>query len=255
MLRKSSRPRRGPRFCCLFLAVISGQFLHVAPSAGAQFSAKLVEVRVSGSARYSQAEIIAATGLKLGSTVSPADLRAGASKLGGLGVFSSVHYRYKPLGPGIAAEFEVVDAEKLLPCRFANFVWFTQDELIQALRSRVLLFNGQAAPGGNQAEEIRAALEALLKERGIGGHVTFEATGVRDGKPTGLSFMVEGAPIIVRDVELPGMTQIDRDTVGRLTGAVVGGAYDPTLVNTFFVANLKLEYGDRGYLKAVIGAP
>jgi len=214
-----------------------------------------MEVRVVGSERFSQAEILAATKLKLGSTVSPSDLKAVASKLGGLGVFSSVGYRYKPLGPGVAVEFKVVDAERLLPCRFANFVWFTQDELIVALRSRVSLFNGQAAPGGNQAEGIRAALEALLKERGISGHVTFEATGVRDGKPTELAFMVEGGPIIVREVELSGMTQIDRETLGRMTGAVVGGTYDPGLVNTFFVANLKLEYGDKGYLKTLIGPP
>ena len=159
------------------------------------------------------------------------------------------------LGAGVSVQFEVVDAEKLLPCRFANFVWFSQEDLIVALRSRVPLFSGEAAPGRSQLEQIRSALEAILKERGIGGHVTFEMEGNAAGKGGRVVFAVEGIPIFVREVELPGANAINRETLARLTGAVVGGNYDPALIGTFLVANLKLEYGDRGYLKATLEAP
>lgn len=220
------------------------------PLGGGQFSAKLIELRVVGSKRYPEPGIIAAMGLKPGSTVSPADFTAAAKKLAAIGVFSSVRYRYKPVADGVSVEYQVQDVEKLVACRFGNFVWFTDEELLAALRSRVALFSGQAAPGGNQIEEIRKALEALLKERGIGGQVTAGLAG--NGGP--VEFSVEGAPIIVHEVALPGVTQIDQETLHRLTGAVVGGNYERALILPFLFANLKLEYDDRGYLKAKFGA-
>ncbi len=222
---------------------------------GGQFSAKLTELRFTGSQRFSEAEIIAASALKLGSSVSPADFAAVANRLSGLGVFSSVRYRYEPNGDGVAARFEVVDAENLWPCRFSNFVWFSQEELLAALRARVPLFAGQVPPRGSQLENVRAALEAILKERGVPGHVTSaleESPAAGRGRAV---FTVEGVLVVVHEIELPGVTQIDRETLGRLSGAVVGEKYDQGVVGTFYNSNLKFEYGNRGYLRAAVEPP
>src|SRR5579884_3081568 len=55
---------------------------------------KLVAVSVTGSKRYSENDIIAASGLQIGTTLTADDLKKAARHLGDLGVFSDIAYNY-----------------------------------------------------------------------------------------------------------------------------------------------------------------
>jgi hypothetical protein len=114
----------------------------------------LVRILVRGSKRYSEADLVRATGLSLNSHVSADDLKNVATRLGGSGAFSSIQYLLKPaIGTdGIEAEFDLTDAPQFLPALFDNFVWFSPEELQASLRSAV---PGLVHPAGRHRETAK----------------------------------------------------------------------------------------------------
>ena len=89
---------------------------------------KLIEIKTSGTQRYGHDEIVAASGLRIGDTVTDDDFKKAAQRLGETGVFSDVAYgfSYSPLGTKL--DLQLADAQKFVPVRFENFVWFTDED-------------------------------------------------------------------------------------------------------------------------------
>src|SRR5437660_11121210 len=76
---------------------------------------KLISINVTGTKRYTPAEIIAATGLQLGQTVSESDFRRASQELGETGAFSDVAYTYQYSAQGTKLDFQVADSNQSLP--------------------------------------------------------------------------------------------------------------------------------------------
>jgi len=70
--------------------------------------------------------------------------------------------------------FQVEEAKSgQSPVVFDNFVWFTNDELVAAIKRAVPSFNGLAPDSGKMTEQISHALQSLLKEHQIEGTVVY----------------------------------------------------------------------------------
>ena len=108
--------------------------------AKASGSPKIASSECTGTARYTDKEILAASGLQLGQNAADGDFKEAARLLGDSGLFSEVQYSYSFSSAGTKLELQLADTDKskLVPARFDNFVWFTDDELRAALESRVL---------------------------------------------------------------------------------------------------------------------
>jgi len=91
----------------------------------------LVAVHVSGSKRFSDAEVIAEAGLKIGNAVTVDDLKTAAQRLNETGAFKTVEYKYSFSTRGMTAEFTVEDADQFVPAQFDNFVWLPPKELAE----------------------------------------------------------------------------------------------------------------------------
>lgn len=216
---------------------------------------KLVAVRVTGSRRFTEAEIVRASGLAVGKEVSEQALKEAASRLGATGLFAEVKYRYTTHGPDLTAEFQVSDAPKLLVCKFENFVWFTDEELRSKLRAQVPLFKGEVPPTGNQPEKLSAALEGLLKARGIKGHVQSAPQGRIGGPVEAIQFRVEGVAILIHQVEFKGAAQVDAAALQAAVQPLIGKDYEHAFVTSFAENNLTPLYWQGGYLRVVFGSP
>jgi outer membrane protein insertion porin family len=216
---------------------------------------KLIAVHVAGSRRFSEAEIVRASGLAVGKVVSEPTLKDAASRLGATGLFAEVKYRYTTRGPDLTAEFQVSDALNLLPCKFENFVWFSDDELRSKLHAQVPLFNGEVPPIGNQQEKLAAALEGLLKARGIKGRVQSTPLGREGGPIEAIQFRVEGVAIAIQQVNFKGAAQIETTALQAAVQPLLGKGYEQTFVSSFAASNLTPFYGQRGYLRVVFGSP
>ena len=140
---------------------------------------KLVAVKVSGTARYTDKEIVAATGLQIGQNAAEGDFKEGVRRLGDSGLFSDVTYSYTSLGSNVKLELQLSDngKAKLVPAHFENIVWFTDDELQTSLQARVPLFKKLLPLSGNLADRVSEALQAMLTEKQLPGRVDYLREG------------------------------------------------------------------------------
>ncbi len=108
----------------------------------ARLSYKLLSVHVKGLERLKEEQVVRATGLQLGADQTEKDFQEAVRKLGATGLFTDVAYSYRYTPAGCELELRVAENSKLVPILFDNFVWFSDDDLISLLRTRLPLFDG-----------------------------------------------------------------------------------------------------------------
>ncbi|MFZ0879836.1 MAG: POTRA domain-containing protein, partial [Candidatus Acidiferrales bacterium] len=127
-------------FSLMMLLLTTGVAHGQASSSGAELSGTLVKFNVTGSQRFSAAQIEAAAGLKPEQAIRKEDLQAAANVLAQSGVFANVQYRYSTQGKDVTIEFQVTEAPAIR-VSFDNFPWFTDDELVTSLKASIPLFD------------------------------------------------------------------------------------------------------------------
>ena len=215
---------------------------------------RLTALKVTGTARYADKEILAASGLQIGQNAADGDFREAAQRLGDSGMFSDVVYSYSSSGAGVRLEMQLADAEqsKLVPAHFENFVGFTDDELRTALGSRVPLFKQLLPIAGNLPDQISEALQAILTEKQFPGRVNYlrESQDESGGALSAIAYRIEEVSIRIRSIEFPGaspeQTALLATAARRLTGAEYGRAALAAVAKF----DLLPVYLQRGYLKA-----
>jgi hypothetical protein len=239
------------------IATVRGGLLCAASLAAVpQRAARVVEIRVVGSERFSQAEVVKASGLKLGAEANADSFKEAANNLAATGVFASVRYRYTPTSAGIAIEFQVTDASKFVSCRFDNFVWFSDEELKKELRSRVPLFTGDVPLAGKLQDQVATALQSILKERGIPGTIRQEGASNHVGGPVeAILFSVEGASIHIGQVKFQGVNQVEVAGLDAAMKPLFGTEYQQSFVSDFARLNLGPIYIQQGFLRVEFGMP
>jgi len=246
--------------CILALSLLLSAAAAQKQSAGGKASSvtayKLIAFKATGTTRYTDKEILAASGLQIGQNAADGDFKEAVRRLGDSGLFSNVVYSYSASGAGVRLELQLVDTEKskLVPAQFENFVWFTDDELRIALQSRVPLFKQLLPVAGNLPERVSEALQAMLSEKQFPGRVDFLRSAEEpSGALNAIVYRVEEVTIRIRSVEFPGaspeQTALLKTAAHRLTGAEYGRS------SLAAVAKLDLlpVYLQRGYLKAAFG--
>src|ERR1051325_709836 len=113
-----------------------------APPASADLMWKLSSIKITGSQRYTNEEILGTTGLQIGKPVNEDDFKKATEQLGQTGLFSNASYSYTYSSDGAKLDLQLSDNDQLVPARFDNFVWLSDKELMDKLRERVPLFKG-----------------------------------------------------------------------------------------------------------------
>jgi len=244
----------------LFVLLLSAAAAQKQPARGkvsAVAANRLTALKVTGTARYTDKEILAASGLQIGQNAADGDFREAAQRLGDSGLFSDVVYSYSSSGAGVRLEMQLADAEqsKLVPAHFENLVGFTDDELRAALGSRVPLFKQLLPIAGNLPDQISEALQAILTEKQFPGRVNYlrESQDESGGPVSAIAYRVEEVSIRIRSIEFPGaspeQTALLATAARRLTGAEYGRAALAAVAKF----DLLPVYLQRGYLKAAFG--
>jgi len=242
-------------YAVLVLVVIFSTLAVAQKSTQGPQQVRLAAVRVTGSTNYTAEDILAVTGLKIGSMVTEADFQNAANQLGTLGAFESVQYKFEPKGNAYLLTFEVEDA-RFLPARFENFVWFTDDELQAELRKRVPLFRGKVPEGGQMATSISDALMGLLSAKGISGQVFYRLHSRGEGAPPdSVQYLVSGVPMALVQVNFTGVKALPQNAVEAASKDVLNQNYEASVSNLVPAENLLRSYYRIGCLRAQIGAP
>lgn len=217
---------------------------------------KLISVKATRTSRYSDKEILAASGLQIGQNAADADFKEAARRLGDSGLFAEVVYSFSYSDTGVKLEFQLtdIDQNKLVPVSFENFVWFTDSELLQAVQRAVPLFKQLLPVAGRLPDEVNEALQALLAEKHLPGRIDFQRQAHQDGGDlTGVVYRVEGVTMRVRNLEFPGASPEQTAFLTNAVHKLVGVEYSRSALAAVAKFDLLPLYRQRGYLKAAFG--
>jgi outer membrane protein assembly factor BamA len=216
---------------------------------------QLIAIKVTGSKRFPEDAIAASTGLQLGTVVGEDDFKKASRRLGDTGAFSDIAYSYTYASAGTKLEFKVTDADKFVPAKFEDFVWFPDTEIRSRIKEHVPLFDGELPLSGRMPDEVSDVLQAMLVENAIPGHVDY----IRDGKPDGpvesINYKVSEVLIRVRNIEFAGAGEAEKPALEAAARRLPEREYSRSRLNLLVQRELLPVYHARGYLKATFGQP
>lgn len=210
----------------------------------------LLSLKVTGNHLYTQQQIIAAAGLKLGSQVSKAALDGARARLIETGAFESVGFEFGPTegGKGYAGTFSVVEVEQLYPFRFEELPG-TDQQLRAFLAEREPLFRDKIPGTKELLNRMAAEVEAFVAPRGFKGKVIANIAADRPGELTVL-FRPAAAPPAIADVQFSGNQAVPAAKLQNALGAVaVGVPYREAAVRQLLDTAVRPVYDGRGRLK------
>ena len=240
----------------LFLSAAAGQKQTTSAGQASAAAYKLIGLKVTGTARYTDTEILAASGLQMGQNAADGDFKEAVQLLGDSGLFSSVVYSYSSSSAGVRLELQLADTDKskLVPAQFENFVWFTDDELHTALQRSVPLFKQLLPLTGNLTERVSEALQALLTAKQFPGRVDFlRNTEESSDALNAIVYRVEEVTIRIRNVEFPGASPEQAALLTNAGRRLTGAEYLRSSLAAAAKLDLLPVYLQRGYLKAAFG--
>lgn len=243
-------------FLSLLLSPAAAQKQPAGGKASSVTAYKLISLKVTGTTRYTDKEILAASGLQIGQNVADGDFKEAVRRLGDSGLFSDVVYSYSSANAGTKLELQLADTDKskLVPAQFENFVWFTDDELRTALQRSVPLFKELLPTAGNLPDRVSEALQALLTEKQFPGRVDFlRKEDELDGALIAIDYRVEEVSIRIRSAEFPGASPEQTSLLTTAARRLTGAEYGRSSLAAFARFDLLPVYLQRGYLKATFG--
>jgi len=232
-----------------------------AVAAGAQKSAnktpssehRLISVKVTGTERYTEKEIIAASGLAIGQNVDDPDFKEAVRRLGNSGVFTEVSYSFTYSAAGTKLEMQLKDADKknFVPAHFENFVWFTDAELTAELQRRVPLFKPELPVSGTLPDDVSQALQGMLNAKQIPGQVDYlRETPEEGGEMIAMAYRVEAMSITIEQVDFPGAGPDELPRLRAVGQKIIGAHYFRSSLEKVAEVDFLPVYLQRGYLKA-----
>lgn len=252
---------RSLRCLAALLVLATGPALGQSQSSGKSFDhlsaamRQLISVTATGSKRYQESDIVAASGLQLGTTVVEDDFKKAARRLGDLGVFADVAYNFSYSSAGTKLALQVTDNEKFVPVRFEDFVWFSDEELMKRVKERAPMFNGEVPLSGGLADRVSDVLQALLVENAIPGNVEYERAGKSNGPVDSIVFRVSEVVIQIRNVEFTGADKAELPALKDAARRVFDREYSRSVLHALVEHQLLPVYYARGFLKAAFGEP
>jgi len=213
-----------------------------------QKRAPAASIRFQGTPQYTQEELLSAAGLKLGSRLSPAQVKAAAKQLNDSGLFAVVKFSSDSKG----LLFTLTSVSQLFPIHLDNLPFKTGEgpgkDLDEKLHQRFPLYHGLVPASGSLVEGIRQTFEEMLAAQGIKATVKADVTsGVGRQKTTAMNFAITSPDVRIGRIQVSGVSAAMQDKVNGLIAGQTGNGFDTE--NTAIGLQHAFEdlYQDQGY--------
>jgi outer membrane protein assembly factor BamA len=202
---------------------------------------------------YTNAELLAVSGLAPGQHLGEDTLPTAAHRLLDTGLFSDATINYTGSGKAttIHVDLQPIPLDKLLPTSFENFIWFTPDELTTGIHALVPLYRGVASDAGNLPDAIQSALQQMLTAKGIAAtlsHAIVEPTNLHPQLT--VDFKVETPTILLAQTNLTGIPDPLKPDTLRAIQRLNGARYNEGRTGTTIEDTLLAPARSAGYLNA-----
>ena len=224
------------------------------PAASSPPSSTISSIKVTGAKNFPADQVIQASGLKSGDTVTAAQIQDATNRLAALGIFSAVNFRYTSKGDAISLEFQVQEA-LTYPVSFDNVPWFSNAEIADAIRNQVGLFTGEAPGDGTMIEEMTAVIEDLLAAKQIKASVAHQLLAKAEGDGMVMQFHIEGLPLRVQSVQFGDSIATSSERLKDRVSDIKGQPYSLFAAELFENEHIRPLYISKGFLRAKIGPP
>jgi outer membrane protein assembly factor BamA len=221
-----------------------------APTASAQ--AILTQIHASGSTHYSEQQIVAISGLKVGEPLTRERLQAVANDISQLGIFSRVSWTTSESDTVLTLQVE--DAP-VVPLWFDNFPWFSDKDILDSLHLAVPIFNGLVPRDGSLLDEIGDSLTTLLQTNKISGTIEHLLVAKPGSDDQVVQFRVVGPKLTIDSIHYTDeLSQKSAKLEDRKTD-IVGKPYSRFTIEMFVTEQVRPLYLQNGFLHARFEQP
>ena len=222
----------------------------------AQDARVISRVEFEGIQQVAAEEALATSGLKAGQPFKLEEIDAAAQRLLDSGIFKQIGYRTRTAGNKVTIIFQVEEAGGGdLPVVFDNFIWFTEEQLMEAVRREVPLFAGRAPNVGKMPEAITRALQQLLDEQKIPGKAEHLASQDISGRMLAHIFSVTGVKMPICTLRFIGAKNLPEAKLAGIAKELSDTDYSSELVRGFSGMKLIAAYREAGQLRAKFAPP
>jgi outer membrane protein insertion porin family len=205
-------------------------------------------VNIKGNSVYQADAIAAASGLKVGQRVSPAQIEQARKNLQDLELFNSVAFQYhtSPASPPqYDVTFEVAENPQLFPMRFERL---GDPDAIRAYLKEHLVLYSDRVPGTDGAlQRYRAAVEAFAAQTNPNTKVRAVISN-DDPQELAILFTPNILAPTISQVQVSGNEAVDTGTILRaVNGVAIGVPLSEVRLKMILDGAIKPVYAARGY--------
>ena len=208
----------------------------------------LANLTIKGNKHYTPAQIIGASGLKVGQLVSKDNFDVARARLLETGAFESVGYEFKPntAKNGYDATFELAEVALLYPYRFEDLP--APDATLRAALTKQEILMGEVIPA---TREVLDRYERALT-KALDGKVTVEGKLNYDlpGEPTVL-FRPAGDRPRISEVHITGNESVPvTQLLNKFADVAVGTEFTEPALRRLLDASIRPMYEAHGKVRA-----
>ena len=219
------------------------------PAAAQKFQPKSIQFK--GAPEYTDQELLAAAGLKLGMVLDFGEMKSHSQKLMDTGVFETLGFKFD----GVDLVYTLVPFTNLYHLRPANLPLTPGKELDAALHARFPLYHGKVPAEGGLTDQVRKALEEMLGAKGIKATVTaVPYTDPKLHEVTAMSYAITAPPVRVGEIHLDGVSPEMQAQVKLVANHAMKTDYDTENSADNIERAFALLYTDEGYAAVKVHA-
>lgn len=217
-------------------------------------TATLKAIRAEGAKHLNESQVVALSGLRVGSAVGKQDLQTGTDHLVQTGLFSNVTYAFQSKEDGLYLTFRLVEAPRI-PAYFDNIPWFSDSELNEAIRKVLPFYDGMLPEGGATVDQVSSILTELIATRGMQTVVEHQIIPNPLGEGSVQEFRIADVVLRISKVEFGDPKLASSKVVQQHLAEIQGKTYSRMTVDLFLAEQVKPIYLQQGFLRAKLGPP
>ncbi|MDR3797325.1 MAG: hypothetical protein P4K93_04200 [Terracidiphilus sp.] len=221
--------------------------LAVRPAVSQKFLPKAIKFQ--GDSEYSDAELLAAAGLKKGVVLGYTEMQDYSKRLLATGAFSTVAFKFD----GQDLIFLLTPSPDLLPVRLENLPLKPGTDLDAKLHAQIPLYHGKVPADGGLNDDVRTALEKMLVDEGLQAAVV--ATTAADQfthKVVAVSYSISAPQVTVSVAHLDGVSEAFGTRVWAVLNEAVKNPFSTMDSTSNIERAVEQFYTDQGYAAAKV---